>query len=89
LNGVGFQGCVRKGQEVFREGGRRISLGKGWGIAVEVGPGVEGSVTTTFTDEPLEKAIERMLEAAGAKNFAAQFDMEQATARLQKASWPP
>ena len=54
------------------------------GIEIEVGPGVEGSVTTMFTDEPLEKAIERVLEVAGAKNFAAQFDMEQATATLRK-----
>ena len=54
------------------------------GIEIEVGPGVEGTVTTAFTDEPLEKAIERVLEVAGAKNFAAQYDMEQATARLRK-----
>jgi subtilisin family serine protease len=54
------------------------------GIAIEIGPGVEGSVTAAFSDEPLEKAIERVLEAAGAKNFAALFDMEQATAKMQK-----
>jgi len=43
------------------------------GIPVEVGPGVAGKVTVSFTDLALEEGINRILETAGEKNLATEY----------------
>lgn len=46
------------------------------GIAVEVGAGVIGTVSLTFSDLGLEEGIKRILETADAENYLAAFDRD-------------
>ena len=46
------------------------------GIEVQMGSDIAGTVSVSFSDLPLEDAINRILEAADSKNYLATFDKE-------------